>query len=518
MMSYRLLLPALCLSSLCAVADEAQVPPASETVAQEQAQEEQAQAATAKEEPMQMNLQFQLAKNAPQVLDWQKLSTSPFAVFMDLVQQSFTHAKANQGNAQAQLQVQSNAKDSILKEIPPVLIATKVLSDNQGETTLSMNPLVQDITDGTRTGKISWQGLNGKITYPDTFAQTKASLEVPTWMLKIDNEAEVSLGKFTLSSELDADFAPLQANVAAQSFSVIFPEASQGKLTLAHVGIKFDLTAQPSGFKTGLSETSLEQLVIDRGEEGKLSLDKLSLSAETKAQEGNVALTVKLGLDKAQLPAAMMHSALLRKLDFGLTLALLNLDEQVLADVQKTFNTMRKQGLSEVMIMMSLMGKLTEAAPRILQRSPAIELSQLQLKTDQGTATGSITVRLDGEKYKGDGKQPVVFSDPELLKSALSGKASFYLPKAVLAQVYAQKIHQDMAQAAQALPKKDANGKDLPAQAEPTAEQIAQLVDNELKALQAQKFIVPEGEGFRSDIQFEQGKLLVNGQEQPLLF
>lgn len=459
-----------------------------------------------------MKLMFQLGEDAPSELDLPAFSSDPMAKIVELVQQTYHRAKANKGPAKSQITLETSGADSILKDFPPAELTTRALGGNKGETTLTMKALTQDITDGERAGSIDWKGLTGKLNYPGTFQEISGNLDMPGWTLKIDQEADMALDQLKLTGTLDADFTPLKLDGGVKAFRMTVPNT--GIANLADLAFNLDLTPVPSGLKLGKATAHLAQLILDRGDEGKLTVNKLALASESQAKDGNVAFTFNTTLEKAELPAALASPSL-REVDFALDFGVHNLDETFLAEVENTITTMQKQGASDGMMMMSLMGKLTQAAPRLLQRSPRVEMSKLRMKTSGGEVTGHLKLDLDGSKYQGDGKQPVLYTDPALLKSALVGEADFFVPGVLLREFYHKKIAQDMAKAAMQQP---ADAPDAKPSAELTPEQIGQMVDSELKALQVQHLIVPEGDGYRTKVSFQDGKLTINGKEQPLPF
>ena len=103
------------------------------------------------------------------------------------------------------------------------------------------------------------------------------------------------------------------------------------------------------------------------------------------------------------------------------------LNGAALLEIQNKTRELRQQqgSMSPEMMQMAIVGKLMEVLPKITANSPEIALSQLTVRTQDGSLEGNMRIAIDGKK-------PFSFSKVDEIVAALTADANFTITKTLI--------------------------------------------------------------------------------------
>lgn len=246
--------------------------------------------------------------------------------------------------------------------------------------------------------------------------------------------------------------------------------------------------------------------------EGVLGLELLQLRVPDPESEqpGEAALVVRGLRQRAALleedglltlgaDAALAEGVFgpLRVASGRLELQLRRLDASAYAQVVEGTRQLQALALDEEQLMAMMSAMLQDALPRLLARSPAIEITRLEFSTSGGA------VRFQGRLAYAAAPGGAVPDDPEALIPRLTGEARFEAPETVLRAVLAATIEPRLRVLAEA--------QEPPPSAEEITRAVALLVEEQIQGLVDDGVVESADGAYRAHLELADGRLSLNG-------
>ncbi|HHB93483.1 MAG TPA: DUF945 family protein, partial [Thioploca sp.] len=210
------------------------------------------------------------------------------------------------------------------------------------------------------------------------------------------------------------------------------------------------------------------------------NLNNLHLVTDVQEQGDMINFNLQANTDQIEL-SETIGSGLGNIVQTG-NISLHNLDTASLLILQKKFHKLHDNPMAAFI----MFGALMEVAPNLLAKSPEIKLNQLLIKTAKGNLQGDFRIGLDGSKAKRL-LLPVLFN-------ALTAEANLTISKKLLEQAMINHFQQTID-----------NKKSL--------EDAKVAAEEQIKTYLANKVLVKLADDYKLIVNFNNGKLLVNGQE-----
>jgi uncharacterized protein YdgA (DUF945 family) len=156
------------------------------------------------------------------------------------------------------------------------------------------------------------------------------------------------------------------------------------------------------------------------------------------------------------------------------------------------------------MMNFAMLGKLMEVSPKLLEQSPEISITQLNIKSNHGELQGKLTMSIDGETS-------ISFEELGDLVQALQAQAEFSIDKGFAEKIFYKQTYKELL---------------AKASKQPTATELADLEKQAMTATKQrlqnyvqQKLLLDIGSNAYKIVgQLQDGQLTVNGQEIALPF
>ena len=433
----------------------------------------------------------------------QNLEASPLALFYAL--KNDVIAQLDKGNKPLSMistvhTLLSDEAKQALGSLPDVTVTTKVSSDGKGTGTLDMPAFQRDIPlKKTQQGKIDWKGITGKMDFVNKFESPKIDLVIGGATISEGGELPLFfMDKTTYTGSFDADLMPLAAEFNMPSLSFgdkvnrveVQSMSARGKTRKAKNGLDLgEGTFNIALFKVNDAKKDMAITMNDI---------KLGVITDEKADNNiTVALQSQIGklLTNAITPNEVTNFSYNSVLEFR------RLNGAALLELQNKTRELRQQqgSMGPEMIQMAIVGKLMEVLPKLVANSPEIALSQLMVRTQDGSLEGNLRISLDGKK-------PFSFNKVDEMVAALTADANFTVTKTFINKLMESQAQKSLGRADAKKPAEELN-----AQAKAATQQ-------QLKSLVDQKYLVDAGDSYKFSLVFDGSKLLINNKDVPLPF
>ncbi len=365
-------------------------------------------------------------------------------------------------------------------KLPTIHIATDITQSGNGISDVILPAYKFSYNETT----FVWNGLKSHLTFNSDFANiiadTKLAEITITKLAKITttkiDKSFISLAGIDIYNVFDADLQPSTLQIKIPSLQA---QEDSNTLNLQDLIAKIDIKKIASGLEIG--DLTLQLKHIDFTESSvKTSLNNLHLVTDAQEQDDLISFNLQTNIDQIKLPADI-GSGLGNIVQTG-NISLRNLDIPSLLALQTKFHKLHDNPMAAII----MLGALMEVAPKVLAKSPEIKLNQLLIKTAKGNLQGEFRIGLDGNKAN-QLTIPVLFN-------ALTAEGNFIISKKLLEQAMINQFQQT-------LDNKKA------------AENAKVAAKEQIKTYLASKILVEIGDNYKLIANFNDGKLLINGQE-----
>jgi hypothetical protein len=284
-----------------------------------------------------------------------------------------------------------------LSQLPTLILNTSVDEQNQGHSRFDIASYQHEIhdEDSGETITVNWQGLDGQLTYPISFAEIKLDLILQGLSI-VDSQFALELGRWTLITALDKDLFPMKLNSNLPSLTIRDEEQI---ITASDISLNFDTSYTSSEVEISQGEFSIDEISINEADMDIGRVQKLNLTFGGEELDGSAFLHTKLAIEKFLLSGddAIESSK-------QLTLELNRIDAVALASLQKTVRELQTKlnegAISEEIFNFAIFGQFMQLAPQFLAKNPELALSKFQLNTSEGNLLADLHLGIDGSKTK----------------------------------------------------------------------------------------------------------------------
>ncbi|MFK5970703.1 MAG: DUF945 family protein [Candidatus Marithrix sp.] len=360
-------------------------------------------------------------------------------------------------------------------KLSTISIATNIDQDGKGISDVIL-PAYKFSNNETA---FAWNGLKSHLTFTDNFTNLIADTKFAKLNITKKDKLFITLDGIDIYSVFDADLQPSKLQVNIPSLQV---QENDNTVNLQNLIAKIDIKKIATGLEIG--NLTLQLKHIDFTENNiTTNLNNLHLVTDTQEQNDVINFNLQANTDQIELSEAM-GSGLGNIMQTG-NISLHNLDTSSLLILQKKFHRLHDNPMAAFIMFSALM----EVAPNFLAKSPEIKLNQLLIKTAKGNLQGDFRIGLDGSKAKRL-LLPVLFN-------ALTAEANLTINKKLLEQAMINHFQQTLD-----------NKK--------SAEDAKVAAEKQIKTYLASKILVEIADNYKLIASFNNGKLLVNGQEMSL--
>ena len=321
-----------------------------------------------------------------------------------------------------------------------------------------------------------WNGLKSHLTFTGNFTNLIADTKFAKLNITKQDKPFITLDGIDIYSVFIANLQPSKLQVNIPSLQV---QENDNTVNLQNLVAKVDLKKIASGLEIG--NLILQVKHIDFTENNNTTnLNNLHLVTDVQEQGDMINFNLQANTDQIEL-SETIGSGLGNIVQTG-NISLHNLDTASLLILQKKFHKLHDNPMAAFI----MFGALMEVAPNLLAKSPEIKLNQLLIKTAKGNLQGDFRIGLDGSKAKRL-LLPVLFN-------ALTAEANLTISKKLLEQAMINHFQQTID-----------NKKSL--------EDAKVAAEEQIKTYLANKVLVKLADDYKLIVNFNNGKLLVNGQE-----
>ncbi|MDD2814536.1 MAG: DUF945 family protein [Thiotrichaceae bacterium] len=434
----------------------------------------------------------------------QTLEASPIALFYALKNEVI--AQLDKGNKPLNLvstvrTLLSEEAKKTLGTLPDATLTTKVASDGKGSSVLDMPAFQRDVPLKKQQGKIDWKGITGKMDFVNKFESPKIDLVIGGATLSEGDELPVFfMDKTTYTGNFDADLMPLSAEFNMPSLS--FGD-KVNRIELQNVTARGKTRKAKNGLDLGEGTFNVALFKAnDAKKDMAITMNDIKFGVITDEKADNN-ITVAVQSQIGKLLTNVITPNEVTNFSYNSVLEFRRLNGAALLEIQNKTRELRQQqgSMSPEMMQMAIAGKLMEVLPKLTANSPEIALSQLTIRTQDGSLEGNMRIAIDGKK-------PFSFSKIDEIVAALTADANFTITKTLI-----NKLMESQAQKSLGRVEKDAKkpAEDVNAQAKAVTQQ-------QLKSLVDQKYLVDAGDSYKFNLVFDGSKLLINNKDIPLPF
>jgi hypothetical protein len=397
------------------------------------------------------------------------------------------------------------AGDLATEPLPSLTINTQFESSSNGNSHFTLPAVERKIPATTERGEITvnWKGLQGQFNFAYPFKNLTTSLNIAGLFFEEDAGIKLTLGQVTLAGEFDADLIPTKMNIILPSLKIL-----NDQIQLSVKKAVFDAKVEKTTKGVDLSNIQLKIGQADFGEESQqATLHHFELVGNGKVQEEGISYHIQTNLNKLTLPKGLLFDEAL-EISYSSQLELRRVDVTAVIELQKTARELQKQRqsgvISEEMMNFAMLGKLMEVSPKLLEQSPEISITQLNIKSNHGELQGKLTVSIDGETS-------ISFEELGDLVQALQAQAEFSIDKGFAEKIFYKQTYKELL---------------AKASKQPTVTELADLEKQAMTATKQrlqnyvqQKLLLDIGSNAYKIVgQLQDGQLTVNGQEIALPF
>lgn len=423
----------------------------------------------------------------------------------DIQAQTETHGKPLSILTEIKAVVDAEVEEG-LGGLPVLVMKTQIAKDGTGTSLLNVEPWARELPADETSGEISlkWDGLTGKMDYNETFE--KPRIDMTMGALKVSEEGEQSSflldwAKSTLSGQFDADMFPVQLNVHLPNLT-LKADTTHFLLTDLKLDSKTDsipLTGSAADLHVELSKATMKVAKFDlqdTGEEAfRLLIEGFELLGDGKVEETTVSYQLSNKISKMLIDGVDEETL---EMSYNSQWSLNRVNAAAIARIQKQVREVQQQRqsghLSDDLMGMVMIGTFMQELPGLWADSPELAVESLKLNTQHGQLNINAKAGVDGKK-------PLNLDDTNALMQAISLDVNLTLDKALLEKFLAFNI-----------------ASELPEDANPSEEEIAQMIEMQIAQFIETKYLVPSGDGYAVNLKMSEGKFLLNGVDMPSPF
>lgn len=397
------------------------------------------------------------------------------------------------------------AGDLATEPLPSLTINTQFESSGNGNSHFTLPAVERKIPATAERGEIivNWKGLQGQFNFAYPFKNLTTSLNIAGLFFEEDAGIKLTLGQVTLAGEFDADLIPTKMNIILPSLKIL-----NDQIQLSVKEAVFDAKVEKNTQGVDLSNIQLKMGQASFGEESQqATLHHFELVGNGKVQEEGISYHIQTNLNKLILPKGLLFDEAL-EISYSSQLELRRVDVTAVIELQKTARELQKQRqggvISEEMMNFAMLGKLMEVSPKLLEQSPEISITQLNIKSNHGELQGKLTMSIDGEAS-------ISFEELGDLTQALRAQAEFSIHKGFAEKIFYKQTYKELL---------------AKSSKQPTATELADLEKQAMTATKQrlqnyvqQKLLLDIGSNAYKIVgQLQDGQLTINGQEIALPF
>jgi len=344
----------------------------------------------------------------------------------------------------------------VLDEFPEIVSLksyTSLSLTGDGVTQLSIPPMQKTV--GKEKVAVIWEGLTGNVTFTGDLKEFKGALKAPG-LEAVGDDGEIRMTNLRSAFDIREDIHGLFFGNAA-----------------------FDLDLLEVGEKEGPQET-------------RFSMKGLKMRTKSEGATNTVSYTMTMQVDKVVAdgtpygPGGFQME--LRKLD---AVALAKLQKEI-GELQAEFSRRSPDEINQMML-----AKYAEALPELMKTSPEIEITQVNLKTDEGDFLGKAKIAVDGTNA-------AALTNPLFLLSAVTAHAELTVTDRLLKTILQADFEEDVIEAAKQTGQAGLSDEEVKALAASKSEtRLAELIDKNI--------LVYEDGNFKASADYQAGMVTLNG-------
>jgi uncharacterized protein YdgA (DUF945 family) len=388
--------------------------------------------------------------------------------------------------------------------ILPLNVETVSHKDGTGKIILNHQAFTRNITDeNNQKGQIIWQGLQGELTYIGLLEEVIANLNIPKLKIQAKDKFDAILENLALKFTLNKYNEPIKFDFKLPNLSLKSNDLNT-EIKINNVVANANFEEVIEGLQIGGGKVSIGTFNIkSKGET--IQIKNLQSNGTSKLSKDKklVSYISNISLEKLTIPKSIDKIGI-GETFFDFDIILSNLDAKTTAELIKTIRKLKKQGLSNELIGMSILGKLIEFLPELIKNSPKINIKNFNFKNDKGLIKAQFVLSIDGKK-------PFDLGNIETIKQALISDVDLSLPKKLIKDIFKDKIIKEQEN-------KNTKNKDKDKKIVLTNEEIDKMVAVQMDNLVKEKLFILKGNDLILKAKLANGKLKVNGKDFPLPF
>lgn len=311
------------------------------------------------------------------------------------------------------------------------------------------------------------------------------------------DKADVDWGGLSLQTRFNPGFKAVTGSFAIPGFNI---SAKEFDLKTYEVKYSFDVQEGVAGLPLGDASFDLASIqVADRRKAASQAVDLHGLEISSSARASGDTITVAMGFHAAQLK--------LGDTAYGpgvLEVEVRNLDANSLAKLQQVAREFQpqpsQQSAEELQAM--LLNKYIEIIPELLERSPEIEVTRLNIATPDGDLTGKIKVAFDGTKASS-------FQDASMAAKAVKAQVELRAAEKL--------VHRAASVIAKTRTRPGAGEQEEPSSTDREMDGAAMSAAvRQVEGLVAQNILVKEDSNYSLKASYDAGQVVLNGRPLPL--
>jgi uncharacterized protein YdgA (DUF945 family) len=344
-------------------------------------------------------------------------------------------------------------------KFPPAEMKTIIYVRGNGESQLSVPAFNYQLKE--KNASINWEGLTGRTTFSSNFRQLTTSMKSLGLIAKNDQYA-LFVKNIEFNSDLHSETPDLYSPLGSVTF----------KIALIDIEKKED-------------------------KKERFSLKDIELTGSTEVSNNSINSIHSLGFANLRVDGANYGPGLYE-------IAIRKIDAPAWGKLQHTLKEIQKVDTPDEKQSLIVFGKIIEILPDLLKKSPEIELTKLNLKTDEGEVLGRAKVIIDGSNRE-------LIKNPFFLLTAVDAEAYISIPAPFFESMLRNLARKNL------ITEIEKRGDEIPSDEE-INELTKSAAAQELQRLVEQRIFVVENDDLISSATYKQGELKLNGQPIELPF
>ncbi|MBA2653318.1 MAG: YdgA family protein [Tatlockia sp.] len=409
----------------------------------------------------------------------------------------------------------------------PVIIANKTVKFGLGyaHTDLVLPPKFADQFKNTFTPESTQPKLELSLLV-SYLNNSNIDFSVPDFKLvsKNINGGKLDWMGMTSATNVSSDRSKISGNLTVEGLRFV---KDKTQTLMSNVTSEYNLHKSPTGIYLGDASLSFPSLSVTMGDQKLLELSQFDVHSDTNIEEGLFHSQLKSSVEKI----------IVNNKTYGpgvVAIGIRNLDADVLAKINDQVNQMQ-QG-NEQQSQQAVLAILPQL-PQLLSRGAEFEVSELSFAMPEGKIEGNLLVSLPKDKA----------ANPFELIQKIQGNGKLKIPTLVLRNILTQSYKQKLSAPQQTQPQniqqgivqqmQQQTGQEAttnqttatiaptdsttvnpapvdPSTVKPAADvmaQAAEMADKQLASMVQSGVLILQGNDYLIEMNFNQGKLMVNG-------